>query len=792
MGSIKIESRSEAGQFEIPETGDLVCGRAPGSKLRLLDDGVSRVHAIFWKESQEDWIRDAGSTNGTLLNGLPLNDPTTLRDGDTIQVGGSILIYRCDPGEGRGGRPLFGLDRWADSTRIGSGGMGVVFRAEDKDLDRRVAIKRLRPQEGKLGVLLRQLHAREAVLARSVDHPNVVSVLEDGVIDGDPYLLLEWVDGGDLSRRLNRGKLPVVDQIELLRQAALGLAAAHHQGVVHADLKPGNLLMTGETRQETDNLSILELTGEIDEAEVDEGLQAEVAARWKMGVEDLLENPPFVGREGELAVIEDAIERARSGARQWILICGERGVGRHRLCQQAMENYSEEEPALVLGPELELPPEDFSGVWLTPLPPLPPDENHWQVAMRDAASAEGLTEVHIRGFHRGPAVRLVERIIGDRTAAREFLEEIGGDGHPGRLLGEISSGLGKGAWLNEGFGCRFIASKHRDDPRQEAADFMARFDEEASGFRELLGALAPVDGTLGFESFTRVTGHDRAALWYIFEHAMEAGYLRRDSAGRYHFTSELASRSIAARLPEEKREKILRKTHEEIKNVPMESGISSGFLLRCGRIERGASQSKNAYRCFLAAALRARQEYRKDLFLVAVDEARSMQKLLASANPGLTRAFSQVEKEILGSGARGRSALERLRSLPTGVRLKIADFGIARRSGSVPGEDGLPWGTPRYMSPEQGRKEPLTPASDIFSLGVVAREMFDGRHPLGTRKGKEAIAAIVSGEVLSASEEQGVNSPFEALIDKMLDSAAPNRPTAREVAETLQRLQTDR
>jgi len=426
------------------------------------------------------------------------------------------------------------------------------------------------------------------------------------------------------------------------------------------------------------------------------------------------------------------------------------------------------------------------------LPSFPPEEGSWQKAMTRARSFDGLTEIHLRGFLRGPAVRLVERIVEDGAAARDFLEATDTGGHPGRLIDEVRRGLERSSWLCEGGGCRFLTSRHRIDPREEARGIIERIDAEASGCRDALFSIAPVEGTLGFDALTRVTGHDRAALWYIVEHSLEEGYLRRDRSGRYHFTSEAAARTLAARLSEPKRLGLLRKAHDEIKNIVREHDSSSGLLLRCARIERGASHLQRAYRCFLAAALKARQEYRKDLFLEAVDEARTIQREVAAGTVALARAFGQVEEEILGTGAKGRVALERLRSLPIEVSLKVADFGIARRAGSVPGEDGLPWGTPRYMSPEQARKDPLTPASDLYSLGILARELVEGRHPLGTLKGKAAIAAIIAGEIDTPARDEGSRSLLETLIDRMLDPAPDRRPGAEELAGALQRIQTGR
>jgi eukaryotic-like serine/threonine-protein kinase len=127
---------------------------------------------------------------------------------------------------------------------IGRGGMGVVYQARQKTLNRVVALKmilggaQIRPQE----------HARflaEAEVIASLQHPNIVQIYEIGEAAGRPFFSLEYVEGGTLAQRLRGVPLPPAQAARLIADLARAVDAAHRQGVVHRDLKPANILMAG-------------------------------------------------------------------------------------------------------------------------------------------------------------------------------------------------------------------------------------------------------------------------------------------------------------------------------------------------------------------------------------------------------------------------------------------------------------------------------------------------------------------------------------------------------------------
>lgn len=130
--------------------------------------------------------------------------------------------------------------------RLGAGGMGEVWRARDTRLGRTVALKVLR--QGADPEMLRRLD-REASAASALSHPNIVQIYDVGEAaerDGEHFVVMEYVEGETLRRRLARGPLPVPEVLDLGAQLADGLARAHRAGILHRDLKPENLVVTPE------------------------------------------------------------------------------------------------------------------------------------------------------------------------------------------------------------------------------------------------------------------------------------------------------------------------------------------------------------------------------------------------------------------------------------------------------------------------------------------------------------------------------------------------------------------
>ena len=133
--------------------------------------------------------------------------------------------------------------RYVIRARLGAGGMGEVFLADDTQLARRVALKVL-PPETEADPLAKRRLLQEARAAATLNHPHICSVYEVGEADGRHYIAMQYVEGEALDARLRRAPLDLRNVLASAVQIADALSEAHAQGILHRDIKPANIMLT--------------------------------------------------------------------------------------------------------------------------------------------------------------------------------------------------------------------------------------------------------------------------------------------------------------------------------------------------------------------------------------------------------------------------------------------------------------------------------------------------------------------------------------------------------------------
>ena len=193
-------------------------------------------------------------------------------------------------------------------TRLmGEGGMGAVYEAVQLRLNKRVAIKLMARDLASNREALARFH-REAEITSHLGHPHLVTVFDFGQAEsGEPYLVMEYLEGEDLDHRLRRvGRMPIEAVVHVVRQVASALNAAHDQGVVHRDLKPGNVFL-------------VQIPGEPDFVKIlDFGISKVKAARTQLtSAAAVMGTPNYMAPEQATGMLEEIDHRTD----QWALAC---------------------------------------------------------------------------------------------------------------------------------------------------------------------------------------------------------------------------------------------------------------------------------------------------------------------------------------------------------------------------------------------------------------------------------------------------------------------------------------
>lgn len=251
-GALTHPSLEQLAAFGAGRLGDAESA-AVEQHLAVCEPCCHRMKVLPTDDGYEALFREAGSVVGSLVSeaaqstkpmlAAEINTPCDVipqtRAAETI-----LLTSIVTPADPELPKELLEHPRYRIVRRLGSGGMGAVYEAEHRLMNRRVALKVIRPEllNSPQAVLRFQ---REVQAAAKLVHPHVVTAFDAEQAGHSHFLVMEYVDGTDLAEVVRRrGPMPVVEACECIRQAAIGLQHAFEHGMVHRDIKPGNLMVS--------------------------------------------------------------------------------------------------------------------------------------------------------------------------------------------------------------------------------------------------------------------------------------------------------------------------------------------------------------------------------------------------------------------------------------------------------------------------------------------------------------------------------------------------------------------
>jgi pSer/pThr/pTyr-binding forkhead associated (FHA) protein/acyl-CoA hydrolase len=221
-------------------SGVLSLGRQSTNDVQIPEELSSRQHARIIPSGRSFIVEDLRSANGTFVNGQQIQR-RALANGDLIRIGGCELAFKDDAAKDLVGELI--AERYRVLGKLGSGGMGTVYKALQISMDREVALKVLNPEltrdrEFVVGFL------NEARTAGQLNHPNIIQVHDFGEWEGFYYFSMEMVDGENVLTVIKReGKIPPDRALTMMGMLFDALNHAHAHSIVHQDIKPQNLMV---------------------------------------------------------------------------------------------------------------------------------------------------------------------------------------------------------------------------------------------------------------------------------------------------------------------------------------------------------------------------------------------------------------------------------------------------------------------------------------------------------------------------------------------------------------------
>jgi serine/threonine protein kinase len=264
MAKLVCQTGPHAGH-EYPLNKDVITmGRQSSCDVQILDNMSSRAHCQIRRDGKLYSLVDLGSRNGTHLNDKKVSE-RQLAFGDRIRVGEAEYKLVKETGDVELNDLL---SKYEVMEKIGEGGMGIVYKANQRSMNRIVALKILSPKYSSKQRFVDQF-IKEARAAGALNHPNIIQVHDVGTENDIHYFSMEFIEGPTCMQVLgSQGTVKVPEALEITRQTAKALEYAHSQRLIHQDIKPDNI-MIGLNNQV--KLADLGISKTFDEVESEEG-----------------------------------------------------------------------------------------------------------------------------------------------------------------------------------------------------------------------------------------------------------------------------------------------------------------------------------------------------------------------------------------------------------------------------------------------------------------------------------------------------------------------------------------
>jgi|GEM_PF-1464018 len=273
--SVTIQGKVQ--RYDLHPDELVTVGRASTCRIQIKDTSVSREHCVVIYTGGKICINDLQSTHGISKDGARVAR-VELAPGDECRLGKTLARFEpakapaetaapppSDPARAAQPAPkpaetskaATAIPGYLLHEKVGEGGFGVVYRAEQVKLSREVALKILKKGDDAKHEQRIEAFLNEARVAAKLSDPHLVQVFDVGESDGEHYLSMEFVDGGSLAQQIRRsGPIEWPRALRLLRDLAQALKAAHSAGLVHRDVKPGNVLLTSSGHAKLTDLGL--------------------------------------------------------------------------------------------------------------------------------------------------------------------------------------------------------------------------------------------------------------------------------------------------------------------------------------------------------------------------------------------------------------------------------------------------------------------------------------------------------------------------------------------------------